>query len=68
MDSEGKQVRDESSASPGRVSVQELEVSAVSPTLGSDSPELGTEALTRIVREVLEKVFKARLERTEEMI
>ncbi|KAH1107147.1 hypothetical protein J1N35_010915 [Gossypium stocksii] len=34
----------------------------------SDNLEVGTEALTRVVREVLEKVFEASLERTREMV
>ncbi|KAH1107271.1 hypothetical protein J1N35_011039 [Gossypium stocksii] len=31
------------------------------PTLGADKPELGMEALTRLVTEVLEDVFEARV-------
>ncbi|KAH1056729.1 hypothetical protein J1N35_034794, partial [Gossypium stocksii] len=31
------------------------------PILGGDNLELGTEALTRLVREVLEELFKARV-------
>ncbi|KAH1113572.1 hypothetical protein J1N35_006950 [Gossypium stocksii] len=63
MDSEGKQNHKESSASLKRETVQELEINASLPTLGSDNPELGTEALTRVVREMLEKVFETSLER-----
>ncbi|KAK5840012.1 hypothetical protein PVK06_008874 [Gossypium arboreum] len=36
--------------------VQETKVRISPPTLGSDNLELGTEALTRLVREVLEEV------------
>ncbi|KAK5771902.1 hypothetical protein PVK06_048158 [Gossypium arboreum] len=54
--------------SSGRVSVQELEVNAISPSTGSDNPELDTEALTRVVREVLEKVFEARIRGPSEML
>ncbi|KAH1046363.1 hypothetical protein J1N35_037147 [Gossypium stocksii] len=49
------------------VSVQVMEVNAILPTSSSDNSELGTEALTRVVREVLEKVFEPRLERANEM-
>ncbi|KAH1056000.1 hypothetical protein J1N35_034065, partial [Gossypium stocksii] len=41
--------------------VQKTEVKVGSPTSGSDSLELGTEILTRLVREVLEEVFEARV-------
>ncbi|KAK5794063.1 hypothetical protein PVK06_035256 [Gossypium arboreum] len=68
VDSEGKQDHVKSSAYLGRVPVQEFEVSVISLTLGSDNPDLGTEALTRLVREVLEEVFEARVERTGEML
>ncbi|KAK5819424.1 hypothetical protein PVK06_024424 [Gossypium arboreum] len=68
MDSECKRDRDWLSAFPRRVSVQESEVNTISPTSSSDNSELGTEALTQVVREVLEKVFEARLERTREML
>ncbi|KAH1107689.1 hypothetical protein J1N35_011457, partial [Gossypium stocksii] len=37
------------------------------PTPGGDNPVVGTEALTRVVRDVLEKVFEARLERNREL-
>lgn len=59
---------EESSALPRRVLVQESEVNAVSLALGSDNPEVGTEALTREVREVLRKVVEAILERNREMV
>ncbi|KAH1031550.1 hypothetical protein J1N35_043724 [Gossypium stocksii] len=42
----------------------ELEVHVSPPTLGSYNPELGTEALTLVVREVLEGVFEARIRET----
>ncbi|KAH1064704.1 hypothetical protein J1N35_029691 [Gossypium stocksii] len=61
MDSDGKHNRQKLSAFPGRVSVQESEDNVILPTSSSDSPELGTEVLTRILREVLEKVFEARI-------
>ncbi|KAK8328024.1 hypothetical protein V6Z12_A11G223200, partial [Gossypium hirsutum] len=40
--------------------------SAILPTSHSDNPEFGTEALSWIVREVLEKVFEARIRGTSE--
>ncbi|KAH1056783.1 hypothetical protein J1N35_034848 [Gossypium stocksii] len=46
--------------------VQESKVNSISLASGSDNLEVGTEALTRVVREVLEKVFKASLERNKE--
>ncbi|KAH1048239.1 hypothetical protein J1N35_039023 [Gossypium stocksii] len=61
MDFEGKQDHAESSASPGHVSVQESKVNTIKPTSGSDNPELGTEALTRIVKKVLEEMFEVRI-------
>ncbi|KAH1091963.1 hypothetical protein J1N35_019220 [Gossypium stocksii] len=68
MDFKGKQDRDESSTSPGHLSIQELEVNAILPTSGSDSLEVGTVALTHIVRKVLEKFFEASLERNKESV
>ncbi|KAK5838966.1 hypothetical protein PVK06_007716 [Gossypium arboreum] len=59
---------EKSLASLGGVSIQESEVNAIQSAMGSDNPEVGTEALTRVVREVLEKVFKASLEKTREMV
>ncbi|KAH1091547.1 hypothetical protein J1N35_018804 [Gossypium stocksii] len=67
MDSESKRDRDESFASLRRVSVQELEDNTILPTSNSDNLELSTEALTQVVKEVLEKVFEAGLERTSEL-
>ncbi|KAK5794419.1 hypothetical protein PVK06_035644 [Gossypium arboreum] len=61
MDYEGKQGREELLVSPEHEIVQEKEVKVGLPTLGSDNPELGTEALTQLVREVLEEVFEARV-------
>lgn len=57
-----------SSAFSGHVFVQESEVNVISPTLGSDNSEVSTEALTRVVREVLEKVVKASIERNGELV
>ncbi|KAH1108406.1 hypothetical protein J1N35_012174 [Gossypium stocksii] len=56
------------SASLGRVSVQESKDNAILPTSGSNNLELGTEALTYVVREVLEKVFEARIMGTSETL
>ncbi|KAH1097931.1 hypothetical protein J1N35_014852 [Gossypium stocksii] len=64
MNSKGKQGHEESSPSPGHVYVQESEDNTILPTSGSDNLELGTEALTLVVRKVLEKVFDARIRRT----
>ncbi|KAH1056854.1 hypothetical protein J1N35_034919, partial [Gossypium stocksii] len=61
MDSEGKQGHDELPVSPEHKIVQETEVKVSPPTSGSDNPELGTEALTRLVREMLEEVFEAKV-------
>ncbi|KAH1108372.1 hypothetical protein J1N35_012140 [Gossypium stocksii] len=69
IDSDGRRTRqgqsgetfEELFASPGRKFVQELKLNAVLSASGSDNPEVGTEALTCVVREVLEKVFEARL-------
>ncbi|KAH1074184.1 hypothetical protein J1N35_026512, partial [Gossypium stocksii] len=36
-------------------------VNAISPASDSDNQEAGTKALTRLVREVLEEVFEARI-------
>ncbi|KAH1040288.1 hypothetical protein J1N35_042031 [Gossypium stocksii] len=47
---------------------QELEVNMSPPTLGCNKPELGTEALTQIVREVLEKVFEAKIRKMSETL
>ncbi|KAH1090559.1 hypothetical protein J1N35_017816 [Gossypium stocksii] len=43
--------------------LKESKANGILPTLGRDNLELGTKALTRVVREVLEQAFKARLER-----
>ncbi|KAH1040052.1 hypothetical protein J1N35_041795 [Gossypium stocksii] len=37
-------------------------------TLGVDNPELGTEALTKLIREVLEEVFEARFKADDETL
>ncbi|KAH1083135.1 hypothetical protein J1N35_022896 [Gossypium stocksii] len=50
------------------VLVQELESNASLPTLGIDNLELNTEALTLVVKKVLEEVFKARIRETSEML
>ncbi|KAH1098064.1 hypothetical protein J1N35_014985 [Gossypium stocksii] len=61
MDSEGKQGREELPVSLEHEIVQETEVKVSLLTSGSDNPDLGTEALTRLVREMLEEVFEARV-------
>ncbi|KAK5842389.1 hypothetical protein PVK06_004739 [Gossypium arboreum] len=58
MDSEGKQGRKESAISPEHEMVQETIVKESLPTSSNNSSELGTKALTRLVREVLEEVFE----------
>ncbi|KAH1065269.1 hypothetical protein J1N35_030256 [Gossypium stocksii] len=68
MNSEGKQGREESFTSLGRVFVQESGDNTISPTLVSDNMELGTEALTRVVIEVLETVFEAKIRGTNETL
>ncbi|KAH1114358.1 hypothetical protein J1N35_007736 [Gossypium stocksii] len=68
MESKGKQDCKESSVTPERETIQEPEVNVILPTSGSDNPELSTEALTRLVREVLEGVFKARIRDTSETL
>ncbi|KAK5846137.1 hypothetical protein PVK06_002408 [Gossypium arboreum] len=70
QDHEGQssETLEELSASLEHVSVQESKVNAVPPASGSDDPKVGTEALTQVVREVLEKVFEASLERTRKMV
>ncbi|KAK5776638.1 hypothetical protein PVK06_044598 [Gossypium arboreum] len=57
----GKQGLEESPVSPEHEMVQEIVVKVSLPTLGNNNPELGTEALTRLVREVLEEVSEARV-------
>ncbi|KAH1113970.1 hypothetical protein J1N35_007348 [Gossypium stocksii] len=47
---------------------KETEVKVDSPTFGSDNTELGSEALTQLVREVLEEVFEARVKEMGEML
>ncbi|KAH1098412.1 hypothetical protein J1N35_015333 [Gossypium stocksii] len=61
MNSKGKRDCKESFASPGDVFILELDVNASLLTMGSDNLELGTEALTRVVREVLEDVLEVRI-------
>ncbi|KAK5811381.1 hypothetical protein PVK06_026710 [Gossypium arboreum] len=68
MTFEGERDREESSASPERVTVQELEDNGSLLTFGSDNPELGIEALTQLVREVLEGVFEAKMREISEML
>ncbi|KAH1091418.1 hypothetical protein J1N35_018675, partial [Gossypium stocksii] len=68
MDSEGKQDRDELSIFSRCVFEQVENASIISPTLGSDNLEFGTKTLTRVVREVLEKVFEASLERNKKLV
>ncbi|KAH1114385.1 hypothetical protein J1N35_007763 [Gossypium stocksii] len=52
---------EESSTALKHVIVQEMEVNTSLPTLGSVNLELDIEALTRVVREILEGVFEARI-------
>ncbi|KAH1082933.1 hypothetical protein J1N35_022694 [Gossypium stocksii] len=61
MDSESKQGHKELPVSSDHEVVQETEVKVSPPTSGGDNLELGTEALTQLVREVLEEVFEARV-------
>ncbi|KAK5784427.1 hypothetical protein PVK06_038951 [Gossypium arboreum] len=61
MTSKGERDRDESSVPPEHVTARGLEDSMSPLTLGGDNLELDTEALTRLVREVLEGVFEARI-------
>ncbi|KAK5770875.1 hypothetical protein PVK06_047032 [Gossypium arboreum] len=76
IDSESKEEREDQSGetleesliSTRRVIVQESEVNAILPTSSNDNLELGTEELTRVVSEMLEKVFEARLEKSREML
>ncbi|KAH1072287.1 hypothetical protein J1N35_024615 [Gossypium stocksii] len=44
------------------------EVAVVSLATGNDNPEVGTETLTQMVREVLQKVFDTSLERIREVV
>ncbi|KAK5770993.1 hypothetical protein PVK06_047160 [Gossypium arboreum] len=67
MDSEGTHDREELFVSPEREIVKEPIVNVSTPTLGSDNPEVGTEALTRLVREVLEEVFEAWIKKNSEV-
>ncbi|KAH1082847.1 hypothetical protein J1N35_022608 [Gossypium stocksii] len=48
--------------------VQETEVKVSPPTSGGDNLELGTKALTYLVREVLEELFEARVKEMGEML
>ncbi|KAK5825160.1 hypothetical protein PVK06_019965 [Gossypium arboreum] len=61
MDSEGKQGCEELPVSLEHEMVQETIVKVSLPTSGNNNPELGTKVLTRLVREVLEEVFEARV-------
>ncbi|KAH1114205.1 hypothetical protein J1N35_007583 [Gossypium stocksii] len=61
MDSEVKQSHEELSVSLEHESVRDMEVKVSLLTSGNDNPELGTKALTRLVREVLEEVIEARV-------
>ncbi|KAH1107148.1 hypothetical protein J1N35_010916 [Gossypium stocksii] len=62
MDSKGKRDHKDQSGEAfdmsltfaGRVTVQESKVNATPPTLGCDNSKLNIEALTRVVKEVLE--------------
>ncbi|KAK5845774.1 hypothetical protein PVK06_001996 [Gossypium arboreum] len=61
MDFEGKQGRKELLVSSKHEMVQETVVKVSQLTSGNNNPELGTEALIRLVKEVLEEVFEARV-------
>ncbi|KAK5839408.1 hypothetical protein PVK06_008191 [Gossypium arboreum] len=61
MDFKGKQGCEELPVSPEHEMVQETIVKVSPPTSGNNNPKLGTEALTWLVREVLEEVFEARV-------
>ncbi|KAK5775712.1 hypothetical protein PVK06_043644 [Gossypium arboreum] len=61
MDTECKQGREKSSVSLEHEMVQETAVKVSLPTSGNNNLKLGTEALTQLVREVLEEVFEARV-------
>lgn len=50
------------------MSVQKSKINVVSPTSSSENPEVGIEALTWVVREVLKKVVVASLERNKELV
>ncbi|KAH1121705.1 hypothetical protein J1N35_004865 [Gossypium stocksii] len=60
------QNRNELSKAP--MPVQQSEDNVILSTLGIDNLELGTEVLTRVVREVLEKVFEAKLGKHGELV
>ncbi|KAH1055408.1 hypothetical protein J1N35_033473 [Gossypium stocksii] len=68
MDSKGKQDFKELSPILEHMTVQELEVNASLSNSGSDNLELGIEALTQIVREVLDGVFEARMREISETL
>ncbi|KAH1032705.1 hypothetical protein J1N35_044879 [Gossypium stocksii] len=48
--------------------IQELEFNMSPPTSGSDNPELGFEALTRVVKKVLEEVFEGKIREISETL
>ncbi|KAH1098527.1 hypothetical protein J1N35_015448 [Gossypium stocksii] len=68
MDFEDEHDYKESFTSPERKTIQELKGNTSLSTLGSDNPKLGTEAITLVVREVLERVFEARIRKTSETL
>ncbi|KAH1063790.1 hypothetical protein J1N35_028777 [Gossypium stocksii] len=68
MDFKGKQGYEELPISPVHETVQEMVVEVSPTTSGSDNPELGIEALTWLVREVLEEVSEARIKANGETI
>ncbi|KAH1082983.1 hypothetical protein J1N35_022744 [Gossypium stocksii] len=67
-ESQSSEILEKSFASPGVMFVQESEVNAVLPALGSDNSEVGTYASTQVMREVLKKVFDTSLERNRELV
>ncbi|KAH1056803.1 hypothetical protein J1N35_034868 [Gossypium stocksii] len=68
MDSNGKQGREELPVSLEHENVWETKVKVSPPTAGNDNPKLGTDALTRLVRKVLEVVFEPRVKANDETI
>lgn len=61
-------ILDESLTSQGRVSAHELEFIVVLPATGGGNPKVGAEVLTQLVREILERIFQASLEKTKEVV
>ncbi|KAH1083229.1 hypothetical protein J1N35_022990 [Gossypium stocksii] len=66
IDFEGKRDCEESSVSLGHVSLQKSKGNVILLILGIDNPKLDTEALTWVVKEVLERVLEVRIKGTSE--